>query len=162
MNWSLVRTIPAIAALMVCRPALAFFEPPTLLPEFPLANQPISISVYGGECDFLEDGPSETDITRVGSAIRIVIDGSHADDLMLCFDDEGLWTYPLGAFLAGSYTVELVFRYAYPGGPIEQSLGNIAFSVSAPPSPVPSNAHYALGLLSFGLFATAASTLRRG
>ena len=137
-----LRTRVGIALLLVLAgggTAQAYFNPPTISPANPVAGEPISMQIFGGECDIFEDGPNETDLVRVGSSITMTIDGAHADDPMLCFPDVGTWTYPVGGLPAGQYTLEVQFRYAYPGGPIVESLGTVSFSVTPPAAtPVPS------------------------
>ena len=141
--------------------ASAYFNAPTTSPPTPVAGQPISMQIFGGDCDVFEDGPTDTDVTRVGQEVRITIDGFHADDPILCFDDAGTWTYPIGALPAGNYTLELIFRYAYPGGPILQSLGTVAFTVAAAQAtPVPVAGRSGLAILAL-LVALTGSVLSR-
>lgn len=124
----------ALLALgLVAAPAChAFFDPPTIVPAQPVAGDVVSVSIRGGICDTFTDRPQDTDVTQVGSAVRIVIDGIHSDDPIFCLDPVFTVVYPVGAFAPGNYTLAVVHRYQNIAGQfIEQPIGTAPFSVAA-------------------------------
>lgn len=138
--------------------ARAFFDPPWITPAAPIAGEPVSINVHGGICDVFVERPGYPQITRDGSAIRILEYGNHETFEDFCI--YGIWTVtePIGTFPPGDYTLTVDFTYDnYPFGPATITLGIIPFTVTgvAPATaPVPSSGPLGLSallLLTMGL-----------
>jgi len=128
--------------------ARAFFDPPWITPAAPIANEQVSINVHGGICDVFVERPGYPQITRDGSAIRILEYGNHEGFEDFCI--YGIWTVtePIGTFPPGDYTLTVDFTYDnYPFGPATITLGVIPFTVTgAAPAAVPVRSSGLLGL----------------
>ena len=125
---------------LFAEPALAFLDPPYITPANPTADEAISVSIYGGECDLVHDGVTwPPPVTQQGNDITILFTGIHEGDPEFCYYSVGTRTYPVGTFPQGSYTLHVEWRYVGPGAAwIQETLGVIPFAVAgvAPPVPV--------------------------
>jgi hypothetical protein len=145
--------------------AWAFFDPPYLTPAHPIVGEPISVSIYGGECDLVDYGINwPPPVTRQGNEITIVFTGIHEGDPEWCFYGIGTATYPVGVFPPGSYTLDVERRYADIGGEwVQETLGMIPFTVagvSQPPAEAPTLSLTGLSVLVLGLIAATMHRLR--
>ncbi|MFC4821791.1 hypothetical protein [Dokdonella ginsengisoli] len=118
--------------------AQAFFDPPWITPENPLAGEAVSVSMRGGICDWIAGRYGYPKITHNGNEIRILEYGHHYEPgSELCVDGIGITTRELGAFPSGDYTLTVDLIYPHPVfGPTILNIGIVPFSVSAPPAPV--------------------------
>ena len=126
-----------IALAAAAPSAAAFWNAPIIIPIHPVSGEPVSLSIYGGQCDAFFD---TFEITRTGNLVRIVADGSHYE--AFCFYGNEESVFSLGTFLPGTYTVELFHRYepqTFPAQPVTTvPVATIAFTVSeSAPAPVP-------------------------
>ena len=150
----LIRLAIRIAALLALSvglypaPARAFLDPPYITPANPSVGTPISVNVYGGECDLLDYGIVwPPPVTQEGSKITILFTGSHHTDPEWCIFGVGTATYPVGTYPAGSYVLHVERRYASVTGVwIHEILGIIPFTVTGP-IPAQTEAAPALGVV---------------
>ena len=164
------RLAPRLTSLLAlfAAPAWAFLDPPYVTPAHPAAGDAISVSIYGGECDLVDMGINwPPPVTLQGNTITILFTGIHEDDLEWCYFSVGTATYPVGAYPAGSYTLDVERRYMSSTGPwIQETLGVIPFTVTGgalPPAPVsaPTLGIAGLSTLLLTLAGFAVQTLRK-
>lgn len=140
----------ALPLLLLADAAAAFLDPPYLTPEHPMAGDTVSVSIYGGVCDAIVGIPGYPRISQEGSHIRIVLWSVSYHDSGLCNIPIGTMTYPIGAYPAGSYTLQVDRDYFDGAGdPRTESLGAIPFTVArngGVPQPVAAPALDACGL----------------
>lgn len=146
--------------------AHAFLDPPYITPEHPIAGETISVNIYGGVCDAIGSVPGYPQITQDGNAIRILLLSVHYDSPKLCFWPVGTATDPIGAYPAGSYTLQVDRTYADVGGnTIVETLGILPFTVAGAAAPVvsvPALHQPGLWVLILTVFGTAmAAAVRR-
>lgn len=130
--------------------ARAFFDPPWVTPEAPIAGETVSVNIRDGICDAIVEHAGYPQITRQGAAVHLVEYGHHWDDADLCVYDVGHLVESIGAFAPGAYTVTVDFVYDdYPLGLTTINLGVIPFSVAdvAPVIEVPTLTPSGLTLL---------------
>ena len=153
--------------LLSASPAWAFLDPPYLTPANPKAGDLISVSVYGGECDLLDDGIVwPPPVSQQGNSITILFTGVQESDPEWCYYSVGTATYPVGMFGPGSYTLDVERRYGTPFGTwAQETLGIIPFAVAAAPvaGPIATPALSTAGLagLAFIVIIVASLALRR-
>lgn len=95
------------------------------------------MNVYGGECDILDTGLVPPPITQEGNAIRILFFGAHFENPELCTFGVGTATFPVGAYSAGSYTLQVDRSYPGAGGDLVlETLGVLPFAVAGAAGPV--------------------------
>jgi hypothetical protein len=126
-----------VVALAMCAGrASAFLELPYIAPANPTAGEMISVNINGGVCDAIIGLPGYPQITQQGNDIHILFFSVHFDNLELCNLGIGTATTSIGAFPAGSYTLEVERRYMTVFATWHQeTLGLIPFTVSGgPPS----------------------------
>ncbi|GAA0708013.1 hypothetical protein [Dokdonella soli] len=144
--------------------AHAFLNPPYLTPAHPTPSDTVSVNVYGGQCDAFTGSPVLPVVTQLGNAITLVSTGAHSDDPLFCVFGVGTETIPIGSYAIGSYTVTVIWRYTdFIGNNVQQTLGVLPFTVTAPPpTPValPTLGGAALSILLFALIGFAAWALR--
>ena len=136
-------TLALLAPLVTlcARSAQAFFDPPWITPEVPMAGELVSVSIHGGVCDALFTEPGYPQITQQGNAIRMLRFGQHwpegSGDL-LCSYPTGTATYPVGTYPPGNYilTVELAYIDFF-GMPSILTIGVVPFTVAGAPSAAP-------------------------
>ncbi|MFC4821793.1 hypothetical protein [Dokdonella ginsengisoli] len=118
--------------------AQAFFDPPWVMPENPVAGEAISVGVRGGICDILLGRDGYPQITREGNAIRIAIFGAHYEpgDELCVFPPVWTGTRSIGVFPRGDYTltVDLVYEDQFTGRPEILNIGVVLFRVNTPPA----------------------------
>lgn len=138
-----------VGLAFVGQSAFAFLDPPYLTPLRPTPSDTVAVNVYGGQCDVLNGGVVPVQITQQGSNITIGFFGAHETDPISCIYGVGTYTYPVGVYPEGSYTLTVLWSYFGGTGRVEtQTLGVVPFTVSetvAPAAPVPAPA---LGWLS--------------
>jgi hypothetical protein len=144
----------ALAALLSA-PALAFVDPPVLVPAHPLGGELVTLQIRSGQCDGFYVDPNYPVITRTGNAVHITVDAGHSDDSILCIFSVYTASWPVGRFEPGRYTVQ-VDRYVEVnlGDSYTETLGTLTLSVGQA-SPVPLDHGDWLALLAFGLAAIA-------
>lgn len=151
-----LRALPLIA--VTAAPAYAFLDPPVPEPNPAIEGQTVTIRVREGGCDGLTDTPDATNITIVGSNVRIVIDGIHSDDPIFCFFPVAESRYPIGTFAPGEYIVTAVHRYPdFFGQPTEVEFGTAPFTVqqAPPPRPIPTLGGLSMLMLGAGVMLVA-------
>jgi len=149
----LIRRAACVATLLLSvglfpTSARAFLDPPYITPANPTVGAPISVNIYGGVCDLADSGPVwPPPVTQEGSNITILLTGSHQTDPEWCYFSVGTETYPVGAYGAGSYTLDVERRYpSVTGVWVHETLGIIPFIVSGP-IPTQTKAAPALGIV---------------
>ena len=165
----MLRNCLAAALLALCclfaRTACAFFDPPYLTPEAPVAGELVSVNIRGGVCDTILGLPGWPHISQVGNSIRIVFWGVRNEDPILCNYPVGTGTFAVGAYPAGSYTLQVDLEYFGDlGGILSETLGVIPFTVTASaaqPAALPSLNGIGLGILGLTLLVRAMRRLRR-
>lgn len=134
--------------------AQAFFDPPWITPEHPIAGETISINIRAGVCDAIFGEEGYPQITREGNAIRLRWFGQHwpeGSGTFLCGYPTGTLVAPVAAYPAGSYTltVELAY-YDFFDGPSILTIGVVPFTVAAaaaPAAPVPASGRVGAAIL---------------
>jgi hypothetical protein len=137
-------------------PALAFFDPPWITPESPLAGEVVSVNIRGGYCDSIFFHPDYPQITQEGNAIRLLEYGDHYEPgNELCVYPPGTLIRPLGTFPAGDYTLTVEMAYIdFFGIPQILPIGVVPFTVvapAAPAKPVPATNLLSLLILALAL-----------
>jgi hypothetical protein len=122
-------------------PAYAYFDPPWVTPERPVIGQETSVHIHGGRCDWIVERPGFPQISREGSAIRLLEYGNHYEEGdELCTDHVGTLTRSLGGLATGTYSLAVDMAYEHPVfGMTILPIGTVAFTVSplGEPAPVP-------------------------
>ena len=160
-----VAPVLALLLMLFAHTAHAFFDPPYITPVAPVAGGAVSVNIRAGVCDALGADPGYPQITQNGNAIRILLTGVHTDNSDFCIYPIGTATYQVGAYPAGSYTLQVDFLYdAFPFGPTVITLGVVPFTVAgAPASAVPAPTNSPLALLAlFLVVASVALWVLRG
>jgi len=130
----------------------AYWDPPTISPDAPTANTTVSVVITGGICDALIDVPSYPQITRNGSAIRVLMRTIHQTSSELCFLPVLSVPVEIGSFEAGTYTLTVDVLYYDIFGMHVDTLGVLPVNVSGSPSGDPLGAP---ALSDFGLLTLA-------
>lgn len=151
--------------LMAFAPAaLAFIDPPVLVPDHPVAGEPVSVSMRAGVCDDLVEKPGYPKITRTGSSIHVLIASVHAASADWCiYYPVATAVIQVGTFPSGNYTMKVDRTYEnFFGEEVVETLGTIEFSV-APVQPVmvPTVGLYGIAAMLAGLLVLGALFLRR-
>jgi hypothetical protein len=147
----------AFSLLLFADTAAAFLDPPYLTPEHPTAGDTVSINIRAGVCDGIGSGHGYPRISQEGSHVRIIVWSVSYHDSELCFLPIWTNTIAVGAYPAGSYTLQVDRDYFDGGGDLRtESLGAIPFTVAGSgvvPQPVaaPALDAYGLALLLLGL-----------
>jgi hypothetical protein len=133
-----IRFVLVFAALFASS-AHAFFDPPWITPENPIAGETISINIHGGVCDAIFGEEGYPQITRDGNAIHMRWFGQHypegSGDL-LCSYPVGTLVEPIGAYAAGDYTITVELAYDdFLEGPSVLTIGVVLFTVAGTPNP---------------------------
>jgi len=135
------------------------------MPAHPMAGEAISVVVRGDACNLIEDGVVwPPPVTQQGSVITILFNGIREGDPEFCYYSSDAIAYPVGAYAAGSYTLQVNWRYGTFSGWVTETLGVIPFTVSAAPSQQPIEAPTlsiaGLGVLGLALLAVVLRDLR--
>lgn len=143
------RALLILTFVVTASNAHAFFDPPTLIPESPVAGQMVSVSVRGGECDAIIESPGYPQITQDGYSIRILFDTYHVSSGgVLCNFTVGTLVQAVGSYPAGSYTLQVDRTYIdFFGDRIVETLGITPF-VATEAHAVPAVGKFGLTLLS--------------
>ena len=147
----------AFSLLLFADTAAAFLDPPYLTPEHPTAGDTVSVNIHGGVCDAIGSRPGYPMISQNGNQIRIVLWSISYHDSSLCNLPIGTTTIAVGAYPAGSYTLEVDRDYLNGAADlVSENFANIAFTVGGAggvPQPVaaPALGEGALALLLLGL-----------
>jgi hypothetical protein len=157
---------PFVLALALwAQSASAFLDPPFITPVSPVAGEQVSVNIYGGECDLVDDGVVwPPPVTQQGSELSILLTGGHEENPEFCYFNAGNHIYPVGIYPPGTYTLRVDWRYSTFNGWVTQTLGTIPFTVSvAQQQPIETNALSNTGGAGLLLMLIAASllTLRR-
>jgi hypothetical protein len=147
---SCASAVLALSLFLFADTAAAFIDSPYLTPDHPTAGDTVSVNIYAGVCDAIVGIPGYPRISREGSDIRIVLWSVSYHNSELCFLPIGTMTYSIGAYPAGSYTLQVDRDYFDGGGDLRtESLGSIPFTVTGNggvPQPVPAPALDTCGL----------------
>ncbi|HET9033272.1 MAG TPA: hypothetical protein VFN25_10235 [Dokdonella sp.] len=149
---------------MSAHAALAYIDPPVLIPSAPLENQVVSVSIDGGLCDGFIEWPGYPQVIQTGNSVRLVVYAQYVDFIDFCVFPAHNITVPIGAFQSGTYSVQVDRFYVDDlFGPTTETLATIPFEVSGTESVValPSSSFVSLLFLGLGLLLVAASTMRR-
>jgi hypothetical protein len=166
MHSHFVKALLLLALALPAQCALAL-DPPYITPANPVAGEPISVVVRGDACDLIESGVVwPPPVTQQGSIITILFNGIREGDPEFCYYSSDARIYPVGAYAAGSYTLQVNWRYGTFSGWVTEALGVIPFTVSAAPSQQPIEAPTlsiaGLGVLGLALLAAVLRDLRKG
>ena len=127
-----------VVALLLCAQRASALDPPYITPANPVAGEPISVVVRGDACNLIESGVVwPPPVTQQGSVITILFNGNRQSDPEFCYYSSDARAYPVGAYTAGSYTLQVNWRYGTFSGWVTETLGVIPFTVSAAPSQQP-------------------------
>jgi hypothetical protein len=168
---SVHRVVPLLVMVFVvfAAPARAFLDPPYITPADPSVGDAISVSVYGGQCDLVDDGVVwPPPVTQEGSEITILFTGLHETSPEFCYFGIGTATFPVGSYPAGSYTLQVDRQYFnLAGALVRETLGVIPFTVTgvepaATPMAAPTLGVVALSVLLLVLAGFAVRVLRSG
>ena len=157
-----------LLALAPCaQRAWAFLDPPYITPANPVAGELISVNIYGGQCDLVDDGFAwPPPVTQQGNELTILFTGIHEEDPEWCYYGIGTATFPVGSYPTGSYTLQVERRYGTFDGWVTETLGVIPFTVSGvpPQQPIeaPTLSTVGLGSLLLALIAMALLALHAG
>lgn len=150
MQPKFMRSVAMLTLVLLSQLAQAFVDPPTLSPANPMEGQTISVNIRVGQCDALPVGYEQ--ITQTGNAIHLLLNSYHASDLEFCNIAIGTPNFPLGAYSAGAYTLQVDRTYAVRDGNVVETLGTLPLTVAAAPAPAVLATNGLIGL--FALFAT--------
>lgn len=157
-----------VFVVLFAQSAQAFFDPPWITPENPIAGEAVSVNIHGGYCDIFLEEVGFPRITQEGNEVRIIIYGAHYEPgSELCVFPDWTGARQIGTFPTGNYTLTVDLAYEHPVfGPSILNIGVVPFSVAAPPEPVSvptfgllGAAILLLGLVVFGAFRTRRLTL---
>jgi len=161
------RRLTSLIVLALALPAqgASALDPPYITPAHPMAGEAISVVVRGDACNLIEDGVVwPPPVTQQGSVITILFNGIREGDPEFCYYSSDAIAYPVGAYAAGSYTLQVNWRYGTFSGWVTETLGVIPFTVSAAPSQQPIEAPTlsiaGLGVLGLALLAVVLRDLR--
>jgi hypothetical protein len=161
------QTLLACALVLSARHACALvdLDAPFPTPSNPTAGEFVWVNVRGTECDLVDDGIVwPPPVTQQGDVITIVFTGIHEEDPEFCYFSSDLRTYPVGAYPAGAYTLQVDWRYGTFSGWVTQTLGVIPFTVIDAPTrelvEIPTLTGAGLGSALLILIATALRCLR--
>jgi hypothetical protein len=132
------RVAPVLALLftLYAPHTQAFFDPPYITPASPIAGQTISVNIRGGVCDAILGLPGYPQISQQGNAIRILFFGARFTDPILCNLGVGTATFPVDAYPAGTYTLQVdLYYFDMNGDDAVDTLGIVPFTVAGAPSP---------------------------
>jgi hypothetical protein len=160
------RSLFVFAFALCAQPAWAFLDPPYITPANPVAGELVSVNIYGGECDLVDDGVVwPPPVTQQGDDLTILFTGIHVEDPEWCYYGIGTATYPVGQYSAGTYALHVERRYTSLLGWVHETLGVIPFTVSGtppqPPIKTPALSHTGLAGLLLMLIAASLLALRR-
>lgn len=155
-----------VFALTPCAQRALALDPPYITPANPVVGEPISVVVRGDACDLIEDGVVwPPPVTQQGSVITILFNGIREGDPEFCYYSSDARAYPVGVYAAGSYTLQVNWRYGTFSGWVIDTLGVIPFTVSATPAQQPIEAPTlsigGLGVLALTLLVPMLRELRR-
>jgi hypothetical protein len=164
------RSVSGLALLfgLFAQSAHAFFDPPWITPEAPVAGEAVSVNIRGGICDSIFFRPGYPQITQEGNEIRILEYGHHWESDDLCIYGIGTLTEAIGTFPPGDYTLTVDFVYEdFFFGYTIITLGVVPFTVAGamPVTPVPTSSPsglFASLLLISGLAVWTQRARRRG
>jgi len=134
-------------------------RPVIFTPASPVAGEVIEAAFDSNICEGIVDGPNEADIIRMGTNIDVIVDGTVADDVILCFFTPARQRFVLGALPPGRYMVRIVIRSLYPPFPLFPPSASGAVVVAAALIPASSGLTrgvHAMLTLFFGLLVIAA------
>jgi hypothetical protein len=159
------RALWTLAFALSAQPAFAYLDPPYLTPANPSYADPISVNIYGGECDLVDGGMVWPPlVTQQGNDLTILLGGAHETDPEWCYYGIGTATFPVGSLPSGSYTLTVERRYTSLLGWVTETLGVIPFTVTgaAPQTPVeaPTLSPAGTGSLLLALIAAVLRNLR--
>ncbi len=161
-----VRVLVASLLWLTCPLARAYFDPPWITPEQPLAGQVVSVNIHGGICDVIFNEPGYPRITQVGDTITIRFWGARRFDPLFCIFGVGTAVRPLGAYPPGTYTLIVELEYEIRTAPyvLVDVIGSVPFTVrggGSEPVAVPTASRWGLPGAAVLLMLAALVALRR-
>jgi hypothetical protein len=154
-----------LAFVLSSQMAQAFVDPPTLSSTNPTESQTVSVNIRFGQCDALGEVPGYPQITQTGNSIRILLHSIHVSYPEFCNVPILIRNFPVGAYPAGAYTVQVdrIYDVILPTRTIMETLGILPFTVAGSPAPVvlPTNGFVGLLVLFMSLLLIAAPVLSR-
>jgi hypothetical protein len=159
-RWA-IAAFAALAGLGLTAPPASAqgLRPVIFTPASPVAGEVIEAAFDSNICEGIVDGPNEADIIRMGTNIDVIVDGTVADDVILCFFTPARQRFVLGALPPGRYMVRIVIRSLYPPFPLFPPSASGAVVVAAALIPASSGLTrgvHAMLTLFFGLLVIAA------
>jgi hypothetical protein len=130
-------------------------DTPVLNPANPAIGETVNVELHGNPCVIYFTPPdTPVVVTRNGNSIMLLVQAYVSTDPILCNFPSASFSFSIGAYGPGSYTVQVDVQYKeFFGGTITQTLGILAFDVVAAKA-VPTLSDLGLMLLAFALVAT--------
>lgn len=151
-----------LAFAAVSQLAQAFVDPPTLSPTNPTSGQTVSVNIRFGVCDVIgvirEGYPK---ITQTGDAVRILL-VSNVPNSGFCNFPILTGVFSIGAYSAGSYTVQVDRIYSVADGDAVENLAGLSLIVvdAIEPSLLPTTGTLSLFILAVIIIFIATAMLR--
>jgi len=110
---------------------VAFFDPPWITPQSPIAGERVALNIRLGICDAVFERVGYPQITQDGKFVRVVLFGAHYEEgSELCVFGVGTVSYDLGAYRPGDYVVQIDLDYDhFPFGPDTMTMGVVPLTV---------------------------------
>lgn len=161
-----MQKIPPLFLMLatICWPstALAFVDPPRIVPQHPTSRTPIVLAVRAGNCHgFVADAGEPELILLEPGKLKFVAAGiaSLEPGNPFCIYPVFDYRFDLGALPEGNYSLQLFIRdISLLGTEVES--GSVSFAVSQPRS-IPSSSWPALGAIVLALLLGGAILVRR-
>lgn len=129
-----MRALISLVLFMLVFPAGAYVLPPVLTPVAPRESDIVGFNIPYGECDGFYGSTTPIPVTQTGSLLRVVVPSLHEDNILWCLFGNGVASYAIAAFPAGSYTLQIDRTYSTIFGPVVETIGTISFTVAGAPA----------------------------
>lgn len=161
--WIIVSAIALFVSLQTS--ALAFVDPPILVPPNADVGQSIGVQFTSGDCDAFGEDPDGAypQLTVTGNQIHLVMFSVHYEGQLECIFAPETFIQPLGIFDAGQYVVIVDRVYPDYGGLTTERLAALPLvvgGVGPSPAQLPSNAPLAMLLMLLGVVLIALRKIR--
>ena len=160
--------VVAALAVLAGGSANAYVNVPTLSPQPLEANEPIQIRIESGMEHAIFEAPGDTMIfprvTRVGQSIRVEVLGvDYTNTSPFVPMPATTWTYTIGSFPAGAYSVSLVMASPIPDGFQYTTLHTVPAIIrgQGEPTMLPSGGWQSALILSLGLVLVGIAAVRK-
>jgi len=135
------RGVFVVALALWAQAAWGFLDPPYITPANPVVGELVSVNIYGGGCDLVDDGVAwPPPVTQQANELTILLTGGHEEDPEFCYFNIGNHIYPVGIYPSGAYALRVDWRYSTFNGWVTQTLGTIPFTVTSAPLQEPAEA----------------------